>query len=125
MDGLVSSPCNLYYYEIAIAGHNSITRETGSFLEFLNIIPILTASTSPAFHIIVPSAPGYAFSSPPPADLDFTVTDVARLMDKLMVGLGFGGGYVAQGGDIGAIIARVMAVASPSVKGTHHESFYP
>ena len=46
----------------------------GSFLEFLEILRLLTrkytASTLP-YHIVVPSLPGYAFSSPPPLNQDF------------------------------------------------------
>jgi len=88
----------------------------GSFLEFLPLIPILAASTSPAFHIIIPSLPGYAFSSSPPLDKDFGVYDAARLIHKLLVGLGFGSGYVAQGGDIGSIVARILALKYDAAK---------
>lgn len=94
--------------------------DTGSFVEFLDIIPILAASTSPAFHIIVPSIPGYAFSTQPPIDKDFGVGDAAYIMNELMVGLGFGasnGGYVAQGGDIGCIIARLLQAHYADCKG--------
>jgi hypothetical protein len=40
-------------------------------------------------------------------------------MDKLMIGLGFKEGYIAQGGDLGSYIARVVAVTSPSCKAAH------
>lgn len=61
--------------------------------------------------------PGYAFSSPPPLDKDFNTVDVARIFDKLMIGLGFRDGYVAQGGDIGSMVGRILAVTSESCKG--------
>ncbi|QYS95404.1 EHN domain-containing protein [Trichoderma simmonsii] len=60
----------------------------GSFLEFLPVINNLTqkATTSTgkpiSFHVIVPSMPGFAFSSPPPAN--WTVDDTARVFNTLM-----------------------------------------
>lgn len=75
-----------------------------------------TPETLP-YHVIVPSLPGYAFSSPPPLDRDFRTGDVARIFNRLMQDLGFGNGYVVQGGDIGSKIARAMAVEYESCKG--------
>lgn len=75
-----------------------------------------TPTTLP-YHLIVPSLPGYGFSSSPPLDKEYKSHDVARVMDQLMKGLGFGGGYVAQGGDIGSRISRVLAVDFESCKG--------
>jgi microsomal epoxide hydrolase len=69
------------------------------------------------YHVIVPSLPGYAFSSPPPLNQDFRIEDVARIFDQLMQDLGFGQGYVVQGGDVGSKVARVMAVEHESCKG--------
>ena len=78
-----------------------IDLSTGSFLEFLPIMSILrelhTPETLP-YHIIVPSLPGYAFSARPPLDRDFKLQDIAQLMNKLMIQLGFGDGYAVQGG---------------------------
>lgn len=45
--------------------------------------------------------------------------DVARIFDQLMIGLGFENGYVAQGGDVGSNIARILAVKYDSCKGEH------
>jgi hypothetical protein len=45
-------------------------------------------------------------------------------MDALMGGLGFGeeeGGYIAQGGDIGSFVARVLAVKMGACRGVHCE----
>lgn len=69
------------------------------------------------YHVIVPSLPGFAFSTGPPLDAEWTCEDTAHIMDKLMVGLGFGAGYVAHGGDIGSMVARVMAATCDSCKG--------
>lgn len=74
----------------------------GNFLEFLPILKLLKEkypdSKDLPYHVIVPSLPGYAFSSPPPLDVDFDVGSVAAVMNQLMLDLGFGGGYVAQVG---------------------------
>ncbi|KAF9776543.1 hypothetical protein IL306_005252 [Fusarium sp. DS 682] len=94
----------------------------GSFLEFLKILSILKSRYTPEtlpYHVIVPSLPGYAFSSKPPLDKDFGAQDVARIVNSLMVQLGFGGGYVAQGGDIGSKVSRILAVAHEECKAAH------
>ena len=62
----------------------------GSFVEFLDIIPILAASKAPAFHLIVPSLPGFGFSSPPSLERNIEpMPEVPAIMHKLMTGLGF------------------------------------
>lgn len=77
-------------------------------------------STNPdelPYHIVIPSLPGYAFSSRPPLDKDFGIEDVARLMNKLMLGLGYGSGYVVQGGDVASKVARVIAAKHDECRG--------
>lgn len=69
------------------------------------------------YHIIVPSLPGYTLSSGPPLDKDSKVEDIARIIDKLMVGLGFDS-YIGQGGDIGSYTCRPLA-KYPSCKAVH------
>jgi pimeloyl-ACP methyl ester carboxylesterase len=72
----------------------------GSFYEFDQVIEPLTnpPEDQPAFHVIVPSVPGFGFSSTPHAQ-GWTVEDTARVLDKLMTEvLGFEA-YAAQGGD--------------------------
>jgi len=91
----------------------------GSFLEFLPMVSHLATLKSHSFHIIVPSLPGYAFSSPPPLDKDFKMSDVARILDKLMIGLGFATGYITQGGDIGAFISRILGAKHDAAKLVH------
>jgi microsomal epoxide hydrolase len=62
----------------------------GSFLEFLPILRLLTNKYTPStlpYHIVVPSLPGYAYSSPPPHDADFRLEDVCQVLDELMVQL--------------------------------------
>jgi len=95
----------------------------GSWIEFQHLIPLLQQSTSPSFHIIVPSLPGYGASQTPTLERDFSVFDIAYLVDQLMTGLGFGsqnGGYFSQGGDLGAFISRILGTHYPeSCKATH------
>ena len=69
------------------------------------------------YHLVVPSLPGYTFSSPPPLDKDFRIEDAARIFHKLAVMLGFRGGYAVQGGDVGSKVARVMAAEYEACKG--------
>ncbi|KAI5778767.1 hypothetical protein EDC01DRAFT_622398 [Geopyxis carbonaria] len=78
----------------------------GSHYEFFPLLHEL-AKTPGKYHVIVPSLPGYCYSSAPPASADFSVGDVAALMDALMRGLGLSE-YVVQGGDIGSFLARIL-----------------
>jgi microsomal epoxide hydrolase len=97
-----------------------ITFSAGSFLEFMPIFHLLKDKYTPEtlpYHVIVPSLPGYAFSSGPPLDKNFGTEDAARVLDRLMSMLGFGDGYVVQGGDIGARVARLLAATYTGCKG--------
>ncbi|SMR46042.1 unnamed protein product [Zymoseptoria tritici ST99CH_1A5] len=94
----------------------------GSFLEFHQILELLKKKYSPEdlpYHVIVPSIPGYAYSSGPPLDFDFSLENAAEALNNLMVGLGFGSGYIAQGGDLGSMISRYQAAKLESCKGMH------
>lgn len=96
----------------------------GSILEFISTLSILKGKYNEndlPYHVIVPSLPGYGYSSGPPLDRNYTTEDAARIIDKLMVGLGFGGGYVSQGGDIGSFITRILASQYDSCKAAHRE----
>lgn len=93
----------------------------GSFLEFLPILTRVQAAhaADPAslpYHLIVPSLPGFIFSDLGPAQ-DIDTDKAADVLHQLMVSLGFGpaggGGYIAQGGDVGAGLARSLAVRHP------------
>ncbi|KAI9685789.1 MAG: hypothetical protein M1820_010745 [Bogoriella megaspora] len=89
----------------------------GSFIEVGNIIAGLTSPADlsvPAFHIVAPSLPGYAFS-PAPTKTGFGARAAAEAFNALMVAkLGYAK-YVVQGGDIGAFVLRFLA-------GNHPES---
>lgn len=63
----------------------------GGYHEFLHVLERLTEPKdqgSRAFHVVVPSMPGYAFSSPPKT-AKWGMEDTARVFDKLMTGLGY------------------------------------
>jgi pimeloyl-ACP methyl ester carboxylesterase len=70
------------------------------------------------YHIIVPSLVGTGFSSPPPLTKPFYTTDTARILNKLMVALGFGDdGYIAQGCDVGSMVSEYMLQTFDECKG--------
>lgn len=71
------------------------------------------------YHIVVPSLPGYAYSSGPPLSKDFTVEDATRVLHKVLAELGFDKGFVSQGGDIGSRITQVFGRSYDSCKAIH------
>jgi len=96
----------------------------GSVIEQLKIIDPLTnptahgASESDAFHLVIPSMPGYGFSGKP-ASTGWGPEHIARAWAELMKRLGYDR-YVAQGGDWGGQIVDVMgAQAPPGLLGIH------
>lgn len=97
-----------------------MTLPTGSFLEFLPMLEVIKKRYSAKhlpYHIIIPSLPGYTYSSGPPVGKDMQANDMPTIMNKLMIALGFGDGYVAQGGDIGSLVSRQSAKRFPECKG--------
>ncbi len=96
----------------------------GSLIEQLKIVDPLTnptahgASASDAFHLVIPSIPGYGFSGKP-AEAGWDPARIARSWVVLMKRLGYTQ-FVAQGGDVGAGISAVMALqAPPELLGIH------
>ena len=96
----------------------------GSIIEQLKIIDPLTnptahgASSSDAFHLVIPSMPGYGFSGKPTTP-GWDPVRIARANITLMKRLGYTR-YVAQGGDWGALIVDLMGVeAPPELLGIH------
>lgn len=81
----------------------------GTFYEFSQVITPLSEGAdkdSPKFHVVVPSLPGFCWSSPPQRR-GWTMKDTARLFHKLMLRLGYDK-YVVQAGDWGQFIAREL-----------------
>jgi pimeloyl-ACP methyl ester carboxylesterase len=77
----------------------------GSFVEFLDVIPLLTEA---GFDVVAPSLPGYAFSEAP-REPGWDVVRVARSFVELMARLGYAR-YGAQGGDWGAQVNTRVAL---------------
>jgi pimeloyl-ACP methyl ester carboxylesterase len=96
----------------------------GSVIEQLKIVDPLTnptahgASPSDAFHLVIPSLPGFGFSERP-ATTGWGPDRTARAWLRLMNRLGYTH-FVAQGGDLGAGVCTVMAKhAPPELLGIH------
>ena len=96
----------------------------GSVIEQLKIVDLLTdptahgASASDAFHVVIPSMPGYGFSGRPTAP-GWGPDHMARAWVVLMKRLGYER-FVAQGGDWGALVTEQMGVlAPPELVGIH------
>jgi len=89
----------------------------GSFAEFLDMIGPLTdpaaygGRAEDAFHVVIPSTPGYGFSTPLVGE-GWTMARVAQAYDTLMRRLGYES-YGAHGSDGGAMISRELAVLNP------------
>jgi pimeloyl-ACP methyl ester carboxylesterase len=89
----------------------------GSVVEQLKLIEPLTdptahgASASDAFHVVIPSMPGYGFSGKP-TSTGWGPERMARAWAELMQRLGYSR-YVAQGGDWGAFVVDQMGLQAP------------
>jgi pimeloyl-ACP methyl ester carboxylesterase len=90
----------------------------GSVIELLGVIGPLIDPTAhggraeDAFHLVIPSLPGYGFSAEP-AEVGWNPGRVARAWDELMRRLGYTR-YVAQGGDVGAFVTDQMGRQAPA-----------
>jgi len=90
----------------------------GSIIEQLKLIEPLTNPTAhggtaaDAFHVVIPSIPGYGFSGKP-TGTGWGPERIARAWDVLMKRIGYTS-YVAQGGDWGAIVAELMGAQAPA-----------
>src|SRR5256886_8337565 len=89
----------------------------GSIIEQMKIIDPLTNPTAhggtaaDAFHLVIPSLPGYGFSGKPTKP-GWNPVSIAKAWATLMQRLGYTK-YVAQGGDWGNAISEVMALQQP------------
>jgi pimeloyl-ACP methyl ester carboxylesterase len=102
----------------------------GSVIELLEVVGPLTDPTEhggraeDAFHLVLPSVPGYAFSGEP-GELGWYAGRVAQAWGKLMSRLGYTR-YVAQGGDVGAAVTDAMGRQAPEgLLGIHTNLFVP
>jgi pimeloyl-ACP methyl ester carboxylesterase len=89
----------------------------GSVIEMLEVIGPLTdptahgGSAEDAFHLVIPSLPGYGLSSKP-TEVGWNANRIAQAWAELMSRLGYDR-YVAQGGDQGASVTDAMARLAP------------
>ena len=96
----------------------------GSVIELLETIGPLTDPTAhggkdeDAFHLVLPSLPGYGFSSEP-TELGWDAGRTARAWAELMGRLGYTR-YVAQGGDVGALVTDLMGRQSVAGLAGYH-----
>jgi pimeloyl-ACP methyl ester carboxylesterase len=102
----------------------------GSVIELLETIGPLTDPTAhggtveDAFHLVLPSVPGYGFSSEP-TELGWELGRTARAWAELMRRLGYSR-YVAQGGDVGAGVTDAMSRQAPEgLIGVHTNLLVP
>jgi pimeloyl-ACP methyl ester carboxylesterase len=96
----------------------------GSIVEMLAIIPLLTdpgahgGDPADAFHVVVPSLPGYGFSDRPTSG-GIELRAIARMWLELMSALGYER-FGAQGGDWGAGVSTQLALTAPErIAGVH------
>jgi len=96
----------------------------GSVVEFLKVIDQLVDPTAhggkaeDAFHVVCPSLPGFGFSGKP-TKAGWGVKATAKAWDQLMVRLGYGAGYGAQGGDWGAAVTTQIGCNGGHCKAIH------
>jgi pimeloyl-ACP methyl ester carboxylesterase len=89
----------------------------GSIIELLKVIDPLTnpmvhgGRREDAFHLVLPTMPGYGFSGKP-TSRGWSPARMASAFHELMLRLGYPR-YVSQGGDWGAIISQLLAVQAP------------
>lgn len=89
----------------------------GSVLEFMKVIGPLSepqnfgGQAEDAFHLVIPSLPGFGFSDKP-IESGWDIKKIAHHWGALMKRLGYDH-YVAQGGDWGSAITRQMALQTP------------
>jgi pimeloyl-ACP methyl ester carboxylesterase len=102
----------------------------GSVIELLDTVGPLTDPTAhgggaeDAFHLVLPSLPGYGLSAEP-AEIGWDLARTARAWAELMQRLGYDR-YVAQGGDVGAGVTDAMSRQAPAALiGVHTNLLVP
>lgn len=95
-----------------------------SIIEFLGVLGPLTepaahgAPSAPAFHIVVPTLPGFGFGAKPVGP-GWNVQRIAAAWDEIMHRLGYAR-YVVSGGDWGSTVATALAMDSPAACAAVH-----
>jgi pimeloyl-ACP methyl ester carboxylesterase len=101
----------------------------GSVVEFLDMIGPLTdptafgGSAADAFHVVVPSLPGFGFSDKP-GTTGWNIQRIAKAWAELMSRLGYRR-WLAQGGDLGGSVTHELAKLGPAGLAGIHLNFFP
>lgn len=99
----------------------------GSVLEFKHVVDkfVDPLDGKDAFHLVVPALPGYGFSGKP-TETGWDHRRVAKAWGMLMERLGYAdGGWVAQGGDWGALVTASLGNQAPKgLRSVHFNSIY-
>jgi pimeloyl-ACP methyl ester carboxylesterase len=101
----------------------------GSFVEFLPALGPLTDPTAhggaaqDAFHVVVPSLPGFGFTGKP-TEQGWTVERIAAAWAHLMQSLGYRR-YIGQGGDWGGAVTHTLGALAPKGLAGIHLNFPP
>ena len=90
----------------------------GSFLEMMELVPLLSNNADMPFDLVIPSLPGYGFSQKVTTP-GCGVQPMARLVNRLMESLGYGS-FGIHGGDFGSGVGTALALKYPErVIGLH------
>jgi microsomal epoxide hydrolase len=91
----------------------------GSVFEFLHLIEPLTnpPAGEPAFHVVVPSLPGYGFSEAPSKPI--SPRRIGAYFASLMTNVLGYDSFLAQGGDWGGLVSAAIALDCPACTGLH------
>jgi pimeloyl-ACP methyl ester carboxylesterase len=120
---------NIHYLHIKSNAKNAVPLMIshgwpGSFLEMLDLIPLLTdGDNGLPFDVVVPSLPGFAFSGDPHIP-GVNARFIGELWVKLMRQLRYEK-FIAQGGDFGALISTHIALRHPEVLTGLHLNYIP
>jgi pimeloyl-ACP methyl ester carboxylesterase len=126
---------NVYFLHVRSAEPNAMPLILthgwpGSVVEFLELIAPLTdprahgGEAADAFHLVIPSIPGFGFSGPT-GEVGWGIRRIARAWAELMRRLGYDR-YGAQGGDAGSLISAELGRLDPAhVVGVHVNALVP
>jgi pimeloyl-ACP methyl ester carboxylesterase len=88
----------------------------------MNLVEYFKKKYSPEdlpYHIVVPSIPGYGYSSGAPVDKDWTLLDSVRVLHGVLMELGFKNGFISHGCNLGAWISQELGRNYPTCKALH------
>ncbi|KAF2995546.1 hypothetical protein E8E13_003040 [Curvularia kusanoi] len=98
----------------------------GSFIEFLPMLDLVRkqypSQQDLPYHLVVPSLPGYTLSAAGSLGASPSMWQSAKVCHQLMLNLGFKK-YIAQGGDVGSFLAKVMATTYEECVAIHLNLF--